>query len=1214
MTPLMKTRLLVFFGLFIFTFQNVSAQLDTKHYIPPFYAKPGPNSGTSNMQKHFVSLSTPATDTIPVIIKDGFENVIDTVEISRDLPVEYVFSPIGNASTDTYPLNVIPTDSLNLKIRSQGLYFSSYQPFFVNMRHKSGSQGTSLTSKGRTALGKRFYSGHIYTRYNTTSNQNEWNNERRSHFISVMATEDNTVVLFDKIKAPIHFIGHPGQDPFSVTLDAFESYTIGIDHSEFDNSSINLANGTRITSNKPIACNSGSWLAGNEQGQCIGSDQLVPAEVTGQEYILVRGLGDESTEHPIVIATEDNTDVYINDETAPVATIDEGEFYIVPTEDFTANGNLYILATEKVFVYQTLSGSSGNIGPTVGLSFIPPLNCIGAKEVNLPFVNSLAAGNGQGRINIITKAGTSIYVNGSSTPIGGSQTVTGNADWVTYAFDPPSDNVIIESDSVMNVALLTRDNNVGTAGYFSGFTLEPVVGLSSGVSGTLPCIPGNAVLQVFGFDTYQWYFNGEEIAGATNNTLFPEFSGDYMVEGIDLTCGFRFPSNDFSIPFCPSTLGAAKQVQNVEETSPGSKIFDVTYRIYIENLAGSASQNIQVMENINGGLPVGATAQLVGTPTIVFGALTGGLNSAFDGDAVKQLLPGSGSLPGSAADAIELTIQVDMNAAEQDGYFNQVTVTSRDGETNNGVDGPFNGQDFSQAGSNPDLNGNGEPNEEGENEPTLTCFFDNEITYDEVSFCESDDEQIVSINGVSSGVFESDDDGLNLDPLNGTITPVGSVPGTYEITFSVDGRCPTETTTEVTIVATPDPGTSISNPEACIDGESVALGDFLDNEDEGGVWTNTSNEEIPSEFEPDVPGDFDFTYTVTSEPCAAQSQTITVNVMAPPNPGTPVDDPKVCISDGTTDLSAYLDDEQGGGQWFDADGNPVANEVSLDAPGMVQYTYTVSNSACGDRSVQLELEIIAAPDAGTSVGEATICAGENLNLMDFLVEPDLDGNWTDDNGDPTEDEIVISETGNYVYTYTVDRAPCESVSSEVIFDVQQGPSAGDPDNPELICISDPVFNLFDLMDGGTPGGDWTDGDGNDVDGIFDPQTAGNYEFIYTVTSPECGDIESELTLNVSEENCISDVIRIPQGFSPNGDGIGDQWIIETIGQYPNNTVKVFNRWGAEIFSASPYENDWGGKSGNGLNSGEVLPVGTYYYIIDPGDGSDVRKGYVYLTR
>lgn len=1210
----MKTRYLIFFGLLLFTCTQVSAQLDTRHWIPPFYAKPGPGTGTSNIQKHFVSLSTPTEDTIPVTIRNGFGELIDIIEISRNSPQEYTLGPIGNANTDTYPLNVIPTDSLNLKIRSQGLYFESFQPFFVNMRHKSGSQGTSLTSKGRVALGKKFFSGHIYTRYNTGSDGSSWNNERRSHFISVMATEDNTIVTIDMIKDPISFIGQTPGEPITVVLDAFESYVVGIDHGQFDDSSINLANGTRVTSTKPIVCNTGSWLSGNESGQCIGSDQLVPAEVTGEEYILVRGLGDESTEHPIIIATEDNTDVYLNDGAVPVATIDEGEFYIVPTSDFSANDNLYVLASEKVYVFQTLSGSSSNIGPTVGLNFIPPLNCIGAKEVNLPFVNSLAGGSGQGRINIITKAGTSIFVNENPTPITGAQTVTGNADWVTYAFDPPSDNVIIESDSVMNVALLTRDNNVGTAGYFSGFTLEPVVGLSAGISGSLPCIPGNAVLQVFGFDTYQWFFNGEEIAGATDNTLFPEFAGNYVVEGIDIACGFRFPSNNFSIPFCPSTLGAAKQVQNVEETTPGSRIFDVTYRIFIENLALSPSENIQVIENINGLAPEGATAELIGSPTIAFGILTGGINPAFDGVTVRQLLPGNGSLPGSAADAIDIVIRVDMNSAERDGYENQVTVTSKNGITNDGINGPFNGQDFSHEGANPDPNANGEPNEEGENKPTLVCFFSNEISYDEIGICASETSVEVEIDGVSPGTFVASPSGLSIDPLTGTINPAESDAGTYQVTFTTGIPCNTITQTEVTIVPIPDSGVASANLETCVSTNPVDLNDFLDGEDEGGVWIDADGVEVNSQYEPSVAGGFALTYTVTNEPCAPVSTTINLNVIPEPNPGQSVADPSVCISAGSVNLFDYIEGEQSGGQWLDSGGGSVSASVTLDAPGIFLYLYEVTNEACGSNSTVLELNVVAEPNSGVSVGEATVCAGENLNLFEFLIDPDLDGSWTDQDGNDVSDETTISNTGTFVYTYTIDRQPCESSSTEVTFDAVQGPSSGNPDNPELICISDQAFNLIELMTGATAGGVWTDSDGNEVTGIFDPETAGSFTFSYTVTSVDCGDIQSELVMMVSENNCTDSEIIIPQGFSPNNDGIGDEWIVRNIEQYPNNTLIVFNRWGQEVYTAQPYTNNWDGTASGGLNSGEGLPVGTYWYVINLGDGSDVRKGYIYLNR
>jgi len=1209
----LKALLLPLIAVFLST--GLMAQLDTRHWIPPFFALLEDSSNQQNIRKHFVSLSTPAEDTIPVVIRDGFGTLIDTVMISKEMPMEYIFGPLGMAngdSTTVFPLNVVPRDSLNTPIRSQGLYFESFQPFFVNMRHKSGSQGMSLTSKGQVGLGTRFYSGHLYTIYN---NDSTWNNNRRSHFISVMATEDSTTVTFDLIKDPIVYIGQTPGEPISVTLDAFESYVLGVDHEDYDNLTINNANGTRITSDKPIVCNSGSWLSGNQSGQCIGADQLAPASVTGQEYVLVKGLGDETTERPMVVATDDGTEVFVNDETEPIAILDEGEFHFIATDKFTANENLYILTTEKVFVFQTASGSSTNIGPTVGLNFIPPLNCVGAKEVNLPFVNSLSSG-GEGRINIITKTGTNIFINDEVTPLTGAQTVTGNPDWVSYAFDPPSDNVNIVSDSVMNVALLTRDNVVGTAGYFSGFTLEPVVGISAGISGSLPCIPGNATLQVFGFDTYQWYFNGDPIEGATSNTLFPEFAGQYSVEGIDLACGFVFPSKPFDIPFCPSTLGAAKQVQAIEETEPGSRIFDITYRIFIQNISPATSLNLQIIENIQGGLPSGATAELIGEPSLVFGILTGGLNENFDGVDDRKLLPGTGSLPGAESDAIDLTIRVDMNNAVQDGYFNQVTVTSADEGVNDGVTGPFNAQDFSNDGSDPDPDGDDEPNEEGENTPTLTCFFPNTFEYASASFCVSDEEQEITLEGVSSGVFSSDTEGLALNDTTGIINPQASEAGTYTVTFTVEGRCPTVTSTEVTIVDAPSAGSDIAT-DVCETTEEVDLELLLEGEQEGGLWTDTNGNEVGSVFEPAEEGTFAFTYTISVDPCPSEQATVTVNIIGEPNPGEPTEDVDYCFDQGQADLQDLLTGNDPNGVWTDPDGEVLEETFEFDQPGIVELTYTVSNETCGDRSVTVPLNIVALPDPGVSLGTEAICEGVEVNLNDLLNEADGDGDWFDEDGNLIEDIIVLEGSGEQTYVYTIDRAPCPSVSSEVVIDVIDGPSAGTPvDDPVELCPNDPSQNLFGLLDGADPQGDWTDENGNEVVGIFNPEDEGSFEYTYTVSSPECGDVMTVLVLEVDEEYCTTPIVfDIPEGFSPNGDGKNDLWQITGLLElYPDNSLQIFNRWGGEVLSASPYTNDWDGESETGLNAGEVLPVGTYWYILDLGDGNEPKKGFIYLTR
>ncbi|WBO86483.1 T9SS type B sorting domain-containing protein [Hymenobacter yonginensis] len=71
-------------------------------------------------------------------------------------------------------------------------------------------------------------------------------------------------------------------------------------------------------------------------------------------------------------------------------------------------------------------------------------------------------------------------------------------------------------------------------------------------------------------------------------------------------------------------------------------------------------------------------------------------------------------------------------------------------------------------------------------------------------------------------------------------------------------------------------------------------------------------------------------------------------------------------------------------------------------------------------------------------------------------------------------------------------------------------------------------------------------------------------------------------------------IRIPNAFTPNGDGRDDTWQIEFIEQFPDNTVTIFNRWGSKIFSANNYSraNEWRGDI-----NGQPAPVGTYYYVV-----------------
>ncbi|WP_277235496.1 gliding motility-associated C-terminal domain-containing protein [Hymenobacter sp. YC55] len=94
---------------------------------------------------------------------------------------------------------------------------------------------------------------------------------------------------------------------------------------------------------------------------------------------------------------------------------------------------------------------------------------------------------------------------------------------------------------------------------------------------------------------------------------------------------------------------------------------------------------------------------------------------------------------------------------------------------------------------------------------------------------------------------------------------------------------------------------------------------------------------------------------------------------------------------------------------------------------------------------------------------------------------------------------------------------------------------------------------------------------------------------YTLTGGEGGCADSDQVTVV-----VRPPIRIPNAFTPNGDGRDDTWQIEFIEQFPDNTVTVFNRWGNKIFSANNYSraNEWRGDI-----NGQPAPVGTYYYVV-----------------
>lgn len=94
----------------------------------------------------------------------------------------------------------------------------------------------------------------------------------------------------------------------------------------------------------------------------------------------------------------------------------------------------------------------------------------------------------------------------------------------------------------------------------------------------------------------------------------------------------------------------------------------------------------------------------------------------------------------------------------------------------------------------------------------------------------------------------------------------------------------------------------------------------------------------------------------------------------------------------------------------------------------------------------------------------------------------------------------------------------------------------------------------------------------------------------------------------------SQTVLAPEGFSPNGDNINDYFIVQTVEDFNQIDIKVYNRWGNAVFKRENYQNDWDGTSNVGVAIGSELPAGTYFYTITIRDNNTTFSGYTYISR
>ncbi|WP_439153065.1 thrombospondin type 3 repeat-containing protein [Winogradskyella sp.] len=206
----------------------------------------------------------------------------------------------------------------------------------------------------------------------------------------------------------------------------------------------------------------------------------------------------------------------------------------------------------------------------------------------------------------------------------------------------------------------------------------------------------------------------------------------------------------------------------------------------------------------------------------------------------------------------------------------------------------------------------------------------------------------------------------------------------------------------------------------------------------------------------------------------------------------------------------------------------------------------------------LTLEVCGVRDPNDQDGDTIPNDEDNCPLTANVDQSDIDG---DGIGDVCDDDMdndgVLNDVDNCVTTVNPDQ------------------------------LDNDMDGLGDICD-----------DDDDNDNVLDEDDNCQFE-----PNPNQLDVNSNGVGDACDGLIVNDVL------TPNDDNINDTWIIINAERFPQARIKVFNRWGKEVFSTTGYNNNW-----KGTSDGETLPTGSYYYQIDQsGDGVTVLTGWLYLT-
>jgi gliding motility-associated-like protein len=228
-----------------------------------------------------------------------------------------------------------------------------------------------------------------------------------------------------------------------------------------------------------------------------------------------------------------------------------------------------------------------------------------------------------------------------------------------------------------------------------------------------------------------------------------------------------------------------------------------------------------------------------------------------------------------------------------------------------------------------------------------------------------------------------------------------------------------------------------------------------------------------------------------------------------------------------------------------------------------------------------------------------LCYNDSSGIVDLVVTGGtLPYQYLWSTGETTEDLSNVP-IGNYVVS-VIDANGCFTMDSTTL--IQPNPLIVDSLIVQPSCLQLNDGKIFVYASGGSGFYDYLWSTGAVSDSIIN-LSPNKYQI--TVTDGNgCKSIH-DYQISTNGNDCLT----IWTSFSPDGDGVNDVWNIGHIDLYPECTVQIFNRWGAQLFESKGYNQPW-----NGTWNNKDLPAETYYFVIKLGDGSDAITGTVTIIR